>query len=572
MEHLAEKIQEEPLLSAIYVIDSSPATTFESKFYRGSFLDITRCCQQMKNDLEVISYDLTDMNSIVSNFTGMSTVSLVQALKDILLDPDERTNLKMEMLEFCRQEYAENVVQLKFIDEFEKNFQPHDAVQWYLRSDVFLHKMLTRAWRVLDPDILFKLRYFLQHLHQQIKSTVDTNPLTLYRTLRIQENNSIKLKTNQGGLCSFNEFVLLDKTPSTSQPSPMNKNSTIVHFEILLGKGVSFSNKSNEILLTMGTMFRIDKVESIDEQTFNVKLTSNDDILKAGLLMTKDLRQAVRGQFPSVRMLKLMKQKDLVGYMEYFYAIIIEDSQAMQDEATLLTLGSILHALGSYYYERRLYDEAMKNLKNSLEIYLRVLPKDHITLTPTYNNIGSIYHKKGEDEKALEYHQRAYEIQKNSPNPDMDSVGTYAGNISSILIKLHRHLEAIPYLEIELKIKKKLHSNPNSPDIAVKYHNLAGAQYRAEQYADALKNYQNCLEIELKCHSPENPTVAVTYHNMATALEELGRLQEAKEAVEEAIRRLLLTKKEDDEDLQMQRTYLERLKQKIWMKSLFSSN
>jgi hypothetical protein len=58
---------------------------------------------------------------------------------------------------------------------------------------------------------------------------------------------------------------------------------------------------------------------------------------------------------------------------------------------------------------------------------------------------------------------------------------------------------------------------------------------------------------------------------MATALEALGRFQEAKEAVEKAIDRLLLTKQEDDEDIKMNREYLQRLEQKLWTKNLFST-
>ncbi|CAF4593338.1 unnamed protein product, partial [Rotaria magnacalcarata] len=57
---------------------------------------------------------------------------------------------------------------------------------------------------------------------------------------------------------------------------------------IALGTGVSrhdVATKLNEVVLTVGTIFRIDKVEPIDEETFTVELTTNDEILKGGHLV-----------------------------------------------------------------------------------------------------------------------------------------------------------------------------------------------------------------------------------------------------------------------------------------------
>jgi tetratricopeptide (TPR) repeat protein len=574
MENLAKRIREEPFLSAIYVIDSSKDNSFDSNFYRGSFPNIARLCKQLEKDLPLLAYDLTNISSIPADYAKMSTLNHVQALKDILLDADEKRDLKKEMVEFCREKYAGNTIQLKLIDEFETSFQPVNAIQWYSRQEAFVYKMLTRAFRILDADILYKLRYFIQHLHRQLQSTSDTSPLTVYRTLRVRKDLFEKMKSYQNGLLSFNEFLLASKDQPTSEPSPMNVDSKLVHFQINLGAGISRQNvkiRSNEILLTVGTVFRIDKVEAIDEDTFTVKLTTNGDILKAAQMISKDIREAVRGSFPLVRMVKLLRQRESNDHMEYFASILMNDPQTVQDEAANLVLGGLLHSLGGHCYERKQYDPGLAHLQNALQVYLRVLPPDDIRLTPTYNNIGSIYHRQDLHEKALEYHLKAYELQKNSINPDMESVAAYVGNIAGVLSKLGRHKEAVKYYEMDLKIYQKLHSKKDSAEIAVKHHNLGGMQYRAQLYSEALENYQKCLEIELKCHSADNPTVAVTYRNLATALDKLGRFQEAKVAVEKATERLLRTKQEDDEDIQMNRKYLQQLEQRLWMKDLFAS-
>ncbi|UJR17090.1 hypothetical protein I4U23_003987 [Adineta vaga] len=572
MENLSKPIREEPYLCGIYVIDATKTISSDSNFYRGAFHNIADLCKQLENDLPFLMYHLTSFNSMPANQSGLRTLTYVQALKNILLQTDGTQDSKRDMINFCREEYAENDLQLRFIDEFEKNFQVHEAIQWYLREETFLYKMLTRALRAFDPDILYKLRYFIQHLHNQLKSTNDTSPLMVYRTLRVQKEHYDNMKNNPGGLLSFNEFVLLERNLTKIQPPPINKDWKLLHFEISLGSGIVRCNhptKPDEILLTFGTLFRIDKIEPIDEDTFHVKLTTNNDILKAGELMTKDINDSINSSIPLVSMLQLMKHRKSTGYMEYFCSLLIDDPQVINDQSANITLGGILHSLGTHHYERKHYEQALDHLQNSLKTYIRFLPADHVKLSPTYNNIGSIYHKLGQHERALEYHKKAYEMQKNSSEPDMDSVSSYAGNIASILSKLGQYKEAIPYLEIELQIKQKLHPNLKHPEVAVKYFNLAGAQYRAHLYSEALNNYEKCLQIELKCHTADNPTVATSYFNMATALEKLGRLQEAKDAVEQAIQRLLLTKKEDNEEIQMQRKYLEYIEKKLWMKNLF---
>jgi tetratricopeptide (TPR) repeat protein len=326
-----------------------------------------------------------------------------------------------------------------------------------------------------------------------------------------------------------------------------------------------------KILITTATVFHISNVEQVDKEIPIIKLIANDDIYKAVQEVTKSVREAARGPFPLLRMAKLMKEMEYIQYTEYFCLILIDDPIAINNETANLIVGGLFHTLCSFYYEQKQYDRAFEQLERSLKVYLRVLSPDDIKLTPTYNNMGSIYHKQGHDEQALQFHKKAYDIQVKSSNPDPDSVAAYAGNIASVLIKQSKYEEAIPYLLRDLQIQQRLHPNGDDINLAIKYHNLAGAQFRINQYPEALENYKKCLEIELRLHAPNHPTVAITYYNMATALEALGQLEEAIATTEKAIERLLLTRDENDEDVQMQREYAKRLQQKLWVKSLFGT-
>jgi tetratricopeptide (TPR) repeat protein len=563
----------------IYVISDTKDWSNDFEKIRGIYTNITSVYDQLENDIKLLTNDLTTILSVPAHDTSDSIFAYIQILKDIILEIDEKMDLKKEMLEFCRQEYADNEIQLRFIYEFEHHFRPDEAVKWYIRQETFLFKMLTRAFRILDPDILFKLRFFIQYLHRQLKSTVSLTSMTVYRTQHISNDDFDTILKNQGGFLTFSQFLSTNKDKIIPKQQTIdlpfnNSEFKLVLFQMEIGPSIPKMNIKTipeELLITTATIFRISNVEQLDKEIPIIKLISNDDVLKAAQEVIKDLRDTARGPFPLVRMAKLMKHMGYIQHTEYFSLILMDDPIAINNEAANLILGGLFHILCSFYYEEEQYDRALEQLQKSLKVYLRVLPPDDIKLTPTYNNMGSIYHKQGLDEQALQFHKKAYDIQIKSPNPDPDSVAAYAGNIASVLVKQGKYEEAIPYLQRDLQIRQRLYPTYDDINLAVKYHNLAGALFKINKYSEALENYKKCLEIELKIHPLDHPTVAVTYYNMATALEGSGQLEEAIEAMQKAIKRLLLTRNENDEEVEMHKEYEKRLQQKLWVKSLFGT-
>ena len=570
MSNLDERVRDATQICLTYVVDPTDG----SKHSAENHPNMTSVCKQLEKDLSGLVGNQMNIASVTTDGTGDSNFSYAQVLKEILLETDDKANLKKEMLDFCRDEYADNVVQLKFIDQFEKQFQAQEAVHWYGQQKAFVFKMLSRAFRTLEADILFKLRFFIQHLHQQLKSNSSSSLLTVYRTLPVSKENFEQLRKHQGGFLSFNQFLQVSKTAETMKVSSKKSKVKLVEFHMELGSTIpraEMEANANELLLTAGVLFRLAKVEAIDQEISVVKLSANDDVWKAAQPIVKSVREATRAPQPLIRVAKLMKQISNMHYTEYFALLLMNDPNSKSSDAANLIAGGLFHTLGTFYYEKSLYVRALEQLQRSLEVYTRVLDPDDVKLSPTYNNMGSIFHRQDLNEKALEFHQRAYQIQLKSPNPDLDSVASYAGNIASVLLKLGRIDEGIAYLERDLQIQQRMHPDNDHVALAVKYHTLAGAQFRLQKFDDALENYQKCLDLELRLHPPTHSTVAVTYFNMATAFEGLGRLEEAKQTVEKAIKRLSLTKNEDDDEIQMYKQFITRIDQKLWVKTLFST-
>lgn len=580
MKHLDTNIRNACQVRLIYIIDNTNESLNDCEKIRGIYPNLTSVFEQIEKDMKILLNKYSTIFSTSSKDSADSLFEYVQILKDILLETDDESDLKKEMLDFCRKEYIGNSVQLKYIDEFERQFRTDQAIQWYQRQETFVFKMLARACRTLEADILYKLRYFIQQLNHQMKTNCSNTSITVYRKQFLSHDEFDNLRMNADDFLCFSPFTRMTKTKLSSQKRSHTKlfnsnNYKLILFQIDINTTLPhmyIDSNSDEILVTFASIFRILTIEQIDQDLIKITLVFNDDIAKKVHELTKNLREVARDSFPLLRIAKLMKHMEYMYYTEYFCLMLMDNSLTINNQSANLVLGGLFHTLCSFYYEQEQYDRALEQLEKSLKVYQRVLPADDIKLTPTYNNMGSIYHKKGHDKQALHYHKKAYDIQIKSSNPDLDSVAAYAGNIASVLIKQNKFEDAIPYLQRDLQIRQRLYPNEDDMNLAVKYHNLAGAQFRLNKYADALENYRKCLAIELKIHPMNHPTVAVTYYNMATTLEGLGQLNEAIKMIQKAVKRLLLTRDENDEEVKMHQDYEKRLQQKLWVKDLFGTD
>ncbi|CAF2800420.1 unnamed protein product [Rotaria sp. Silwood2] len=91
-----------------------------------------------------------------------------QLLKQILLSFEPTEHSKQEMIDFYREKYADNKYQLLEIDEFQEKYNSNEAIKWYTRQ-CFLYSLLNKALRTQDVDALYKMRFYIRHLHNNIE-------------------------------------------------------------------------------------------------------------------------------------------------------------------------------------------------------------------------------------------------------------------------------------------------------------------------------------------------------------------------------------------------------------------
>ncbi|CAF1307006.1 unnamed protein product, partial [Didymodactylos carnosus] len=299
-------------------------------------------------------------------------------------------NARKEMIEYYRQTFDGDDDKLKFLDDFETEYRPDQAVTWYTRQS-FLYRTLNHALRELNVEDLYKLRFFIKDLHHQLlelyleESKNSLNKIDfLYRGTGMYNKDFHDLQKNCGGLLSFNNFLSTSTEEDVAlvfaKDSLEKKDMTAVLFEIEIDPSIptcpfadiskvsEFADES-EVLFSMGAVFRI------------VTISLTDGVYKVKMKLTGD------------------EDKQLKTLTEYIKKYSIGDGKY-----GLISLGKLMYQMGDYdkaedFFRLLLEDKSLVN-------------NDVRRLSVIYNDLGAIYQEKGDYENSSVYHRKCLEIKE----------------------------------------------------------------------------------------------------------------------------------------------------------------
>jgi tetratricopeptide (TPR) repeat protein len=474
---------------------------------KGVLNDINVICEKIKENLIRSENDPAGISFISSADIKSRDINrqdpsfmYSQLLKEIILNDDDEENeeeTKNEMLVFCRNIYADNQDTLNILGEFEEDFLPELSIYWYTR-ECFLYKMLNKALWTPQPDVLYKLRYFLRHLHQQILSQAeaqhyDESSMIVYRGQNISMEEIEKLKQNVGGFLSFNNFLSTSSQrnvgltflegPKTGVLFEMFIDTTIKKFPFANIEHLSFQQGhycEREFLFSLGTVFRIVGMDT--EKNFHrVQLMLTGDMDQQLAEYTKRTREETRSSHCFLSLLKLMQALCHYDSLDRFAEMFDNDGLL----ATNPELIDVIHNIfGLIYHDRGQLKDALKHFHESLNICLYSLPADHPKLAVTYNNIGCVYSSQSDYETALTFYQLALDCQLNSENPNISSIVAYTNNIASIYDQQEKYSDALVYHKRALELQKE-HLGENDPSLTNTYNAISKISYKINDYEQA---------------------------------------------------------------------------------------
>ncbi|CAF4075063.1 unnamed protein product, partial [Rotaria sordida] len=379
----------------------------------------------------------------------MGSILWFQLLIDVLLRMEHTDDAKTELIETWGENYTGNSFELKIIKEFKKEYKQEKAVWWYTRESS-LYRILNKALREQSIDMIFSFRFFLTELSKQVSqlyqnymqqlkaSNTVSEPIHVYRGQVIAKEELEQMQNSIGGFISINSFFSTSRNKSKAQNFAMGSPVTEKLRRILLKieidprlptkpfaniEGISYYPNEQEILFMLGSIFRINKIESDEENKLsiiNMSLCSEDDF----------------------------ELKELFAYLK----------KDIGDEASMITLGNILLQMGEYdkgeriflrmnhqeglinvaelkgnfYLAMKQYEQAIVYYEQSLKLRLKLLPESHPDIGKSYSSIAMAYEFSKEYPKSIGCYQQAIKQYQRTLKDNHPSITQIMNNLQKL--------------------------------------------------------------------------------------------------------------------------------------------
>ena len=476
------------------------------------------------------------LNSSAGNDQQDAMFMYDQLVRHIILsridDNLTETNVNVimaDVFKFCDNYPTKRENDINFKTEFKTQYQSKHASYWY-SCDVFFYGTLNHALRTHNYQTIYELGAFIRQLHKHLNEYAlpITGTLALYRGQRFSKEDFEKIQSSKGRLLSFTCFLSTSREKTRAIGFAEENLAYIRDVSTLLEITVSIENstvpfaditewsafpREKECLFSIGTVFRIDSIENLEEdpRIRKIKLSLTNDYDKQLASLTDHFKYLLIDNDVLVNLAKLAQQLSQWDHATYFWKLVIATRDEKQHSAAYNNLGSI-------EFEKGNLEQALKYYEKSLELEKRFTNENDSSLIPTYNNIGTVYYKQGDLDRALESFQKAIEIHDISSNKNQEITATIFVNMTSILNQQGKHKEALEIIEkclnIQINIYPDLHPNLattyNTIAVTCNYWRLFAVAYgnrekEIEFTQRALQYAKKALEIDERALPPNHP-------------------------------------------------------------------
>ncbi|CAF1332148.1 unnamed protein product [Adineta steineri] len=547
-----------PELYAIYIFCNNTSShqlwTKDWNKIKGVYNNIKDICDALKTSIKQVNQDSIPISFVTTNETVSSenlnqlepTYMYTQIFKEILFEMEHDYNQAIKTLAvYCCQFYQGNIAQLNIINEFKLNYRREQAIWWYTR-ECFTYQMLNRALRTLEADTIINMGFFIRDLHQQLHQLHEQQlpsyggePFTVYRGQGLLRTDFDKLKKTEGGLMSFNNFLLTstkrDVSYQFAKGALGNTDMVGILFIMTIDPRVSstpfasineisyFKAGEEEILFSMHTVFRVGAIKQMENNDrfyqVELQLTADDDEQLQRL--TKCTSKETEGGSGWQRLGDLLLKTGHFDKADELYKTLLEHASSESDKALYY------NNFGYVKYRHGDYEQAIEYYRKALGIWEKTLSVNHPNLAISYSNIGGVYDSMGEYEKALSFYEKTLPAEH-------PSLATSYNNLGSIYNNMKEYLKALSFYEKALEIFEKTLPE-NHPSLAISYDNVGEVYRQIGKYEKALSFYETALEIFKKTLPINHPSLAITYNNIALMYDNMGEYSKALSFYEKAL-------------------------------------
>jgi tetratricopeptide (TPR) repeat protein len=197
-------------------------------------------------------------------------------------------------------------------------------------------------------------------------------------------------------------------------------------------------------------------------------------------------------------------------------------------------LPALLNIRGHCLVGLERYPEAESSYEQALAAEEKIFGSDHPVIALVTNDLGGLFGRRGQHEKALPYLQRSVKILEKTKGPEHPSLGSPLNSLGLVLWGLGRLDEALESLKRALSIFTTT-LGPDNPNVAKAQNNIAGILFVQEKYAEAAVYYGQTLAAKEKKFGPDHAEVAVALSNVGITLVAQGKPEEGRPLLERAV-------------------------------------
>ncbi|CAF1315240.1 unnamed protein product [Adineta steineri] len=494
-------------------------------------------------ELPMSVFHLEEKQKFFQNLTSESAAFMwYRLLLTVLYLMAKHCNSKTEMIKECRATYHNDEIEQKKINDFEQTYESAKACWWYT-YDSCIYRLLNKALRTQNTETIFKFRFFINDLHNQISqlyqqylqthSSTINHSLTLYRDQRMKIDEIYRLQGSVNQLISMNSFlsattikelaeIFADTSDQSNETSPLQSvlftinicNMTKDTTPFAFIQNFSYCRDEEEVLFSIGAIFQVVSVKKDNNMWHvNLELSSQQNEFCQNLY---NYMKSEIGSEPSP-----------ISYGWFLYRINEYDKAERYANIVLKELPENDKEIGHIYNLLGLTYKAMNLLQQSIESYTKALERyrdnnlsNSSQAINTHNNLGLAYLALGDNEKANEHQKQAEEKFNNL----LESNPMLILAIDSLKAKIHtaqdRHESALHLFQIVLKKKNEILAAVH-PSVATTLNDMGAVYEKLGNYQKALEYFNQALDIYKKILPTDHIDFAVCCENRDRIIEKV---------------------------------------------------
>ncbi|CAF0957874.1 unnamed protein product [Adineta steineri] len=499
------------------------------------------------SELPMSVFHLEEKQNSLQNLTSESVSFMwYHLLLTVLRLMGKHCNSKTDMIKECRVTYHNDEIEQKKINEFEQTYESTKACWWYT-YDSCIYRLLNKALRTQNTEIIFKFRFFINDLHNQIlqlyleylesPSSSTNHSLTLYRgqCMKIDEVHLLERSVNQ--LISMNSFfsattikeiaeLFAETIDQSNEASPLQSVLFIINIcnmtkdttPFAFIKNFSCCHDEEEVLFSIGVIFKVVSVKKQQNMWHvNLELSSQQNELCQSL---SELKKQIGPEPSPISFGWFLFRMNEFDKVERYANILLKELPENDKE-----IGNVYNLLGLMYNAKNRPQQSVEFYTKALDRYRRTSLYNSSQAISTHNNLGLAYYALG-DYKNAENHQRQAKEKLKSKHHPMLTLAT-----DSLKAKIHtaqeRHESALKIFQDVLQKKKKI-LDAIHPSIATTLNDIGTVYEKLGNYQKALDCFNQAFDIYKKTLPSDHIDFAVCFKNKGRIFEKVQQPVRAK--------------------------------------------